>query len=445
MLQSLKQNSKKTIEAIKQRWLPLLALIIFLLPAFFLLPKKDKVEVVKRPPIAKYLSVIPDRAISLKEIQSYTDQTLNSVKNTIKSNTRLSIADLIDQSGYPPVYKLSDGSFISANAKNVGSDVILSNKKISTTVYTTNTVNSLYSPFTSYDNKQYLTIDGNQALKTLAIATTHWGTYYEVSFDGGRTAWLDAKSVSLEDPKLTVLQKTLISKYGNNPNVSITAKLLDSKFTASVNSDRMIYSASLWKLAILYWTQKQILDGKASLSDQLKYVPEVDDTAWRAFVPSGTGSMSKTADDQMYSLQDLINLTAKESDNVASNMLSYYETGKFSLSFQTTINKLAGKTWSFDTRKANTNMVANVLNGLYDEGGAAFNSLFDTSYDGSRIEAAIPDEVSVAHKIGITDEENHDAAVVFTSQPYILVVMTTGNQPDSVITEISKTVYEVMK
>jgi beta-lactamase class C len=59
-----------------------------------------------------------------------------------------------------------------------------------------------------------------------------------------------------------------------------------------------------------------------------------------AFKTEGTGFLPKTPDYQSYSLLDLINRTAKDSDNVASNMLAYYETGRFSASFQSEIAKL---------------------------------------------------------------------------------------------------------
>ncbi|MDR0300222.1 MAG: serine hydrolase [Streptococcaceae bacterium] len=445
MLKKLKiKDFTKVFKAVKGSWRQILVLVILLSPAFFWPPKKEKVEIIRKTPTSLYLTVIPKRAIALQEFSSYSDKKLTKKKSTIKGQTELSITNL-DNSDKVPVYKLSDGSYIPASSKNVGSDVVLTSQKRRTTVYLMESVNSLYSPFTVYDSEIYSRISGGQALQTLAIATTHWGKYYNVLFDGGHTGWIDAKSVKVENPDLSGLQQTLNAKYGNNPDISITVKQLDTSFTATVNSDKMIYAASLWKLPILYWTQKQLYDGNASLSDMLQYRPEVNDLNWGAFDPAGTGSMSKIPDNQMYQLHELINLTAKESDNVASNMLAYYETDKFSADYQKSINQLAGKEWSFTTREATTTMVANVMNGLYDEGGAAFNALFNTSYDDSRIEAGLPSDIHMAHKIGIADEENHDAAVIFTSQPYILVVMTTGSQPSSVITDISQTVYEALK
>ncbi|GAB2025574.1 serine hydrolase [Lactovum odontotermitis] len=421
--------------------LALLLVLVFF--AFFQEARPAQKQLVKNQPKTKYLKVIPLRAVALSDIMSYKDVNLTKKKTLIAAQGHLSIKKL-SLSGKKPAFELADGSFVLASSKSIASDITLTREKLSTTVYLMSDVNVLYSPFTTFNPEVYDTISGNQTLQTLAKAKTHWGTYYEVSFDGGRTGWIDAASVSLKNPKMLDLEKTLTQKYADK-DLSITVKQLDSKFTVTVNPDKMIYAASLWKLPILYWTQKQINAGNAALTDKLKYTEEVNDTSWEAFQATGTGSMSKSADNKDYQLQDLINLAAKESDNVASNMLAYYETDKFSADFQAEIKKIAGADWSTSSRDASSQMVANTLLALYGEGGACFNALFSTSYDTSRIDAAVPDNVKVAHKIGIADEENNDAAIVFTPEPYVLVIMTTGEQPDSLLTEISQTVYEALK
>ena len=50
----------------------------------------------------------------------------------------------------------------------------------------------------------------------------------------------------------------------------------------------------------------------------------------------------------------------------------------------------------------------------------------------------------MAHKIGDAGDDNHDAAIVFTAQPYILVVETDGAS-DEQIQQISQEVYEELK
>lgn len=426
-------------------WLSVLVLVILISPAFF---RVQKVTVTTQEELViektNFPTVIPAKAVALKEIESFSDKNLKEKKETIKEKTQLEIVSL-EKSGGTAIFELADGTYISANGNAVGSDVILAEEELSTTVYLEDDVKILYSPFTTFSPEVYQEVSGGQTLETRKIAKTQWGTYYEVSFDGGRTGWLPADSVSLENPKFTELQTVLTKKYGSNKDVSITVKELDSNLTSSVNPVKKMYAASLWKIPILYWTQKELNAGEANLSDQLKYVSDVNDDAWYAFQPTGTGSLPKKANNKKYKLSELIHKTAKESDNVASNLLAYYETDKFSEDFQSEINEVAGAEWSAKSREANSTMVANVLEALYHEGGAGFNALIDTSYDESRITAGVPSNVRVAHKIGITDEENHDAAIVFADRPYVLVVMTTGEQSDNLITDISKTVYGVLK
>ena len=125
-------------------------------------------------------------------------------------------------------------------------------------------------------------------------------------------------------------------------------------------------------------------------------------------------------------------------------MLAYYETQEFNPNYQKEINKIAGQEWNPKERNASAQMVGKMLEALYNEGGASFNALFDTDFDDVKIKAAIPKNVPVAHKIGGADTDNHDAAIIFTNEPYLLVIETNGGSDDE-IKNISQDVYGVMK
>ena len=125
-------------------------------------------------------------------------------------------------------------------------------------------------------------------------------------------------------------------------------------------------------------------------------------------------------------------------------MLAYYETQEFNPNYQKEINRIAGQEWNPKERNASAQMVGRMLEALYNEGGASFNALFDTSFDDVKIRAGVPKNISVAHKIGGADTDNHDAAIVFASKPYLLVIETDGATDDE-IKAISQDVYGVMK
>lgn len=421
------------------QWLVFVAMVA---PAFFTLPQKNEVvssqTYVARADTAKQSwSEIPKRAVTLSEVQSYTDQALTIKAKKMPVKTQLKIKALTGE-----VFELSDGTFISAVKKQVGSDVIQETELISQDIYVTKKANVLYAPLTTFDNQVYSELTGGEKLHADKKAVTNWGIYYEVSFDGGKTGWVESSAVTLKNPKLDKVQALLNQKY-NNPNYSIYVKQLDSEFTIGVNQTKMMYSASLSKLPILYWTQKQINAGNASLGDKLQYDALVN--SWvGAFKADGTGFLPKTADNQFYTILDLINRTAKDSDNVGSNILAYYETNKFSADYQAAIAEIAGQKWDPVTREASSEMVGRILEALYHEGGAGFNALIGTDYDADRIPAKIPQTVKVAHKIGTADEFNHDAALVLTSEPYILVIETNNEADNDELANISKDIYEVM-
>ncbi|MCD7955544.1 MAG: class A beta-lactamase-related serine hydrolase [Lachnospiraceae bacterium] len=69
----------------------------------------------------------------------------------------------------------------------------------------------------------------------------------------------------------------------------------------------------------------------------------------------------------------------------------------------------------------------------------------------TKIPAGVPDGISVANKTGETDEETHDAAIIFGEKTdYILCVMSTGvdvmgaGNAGNIIKEISALVYEAL-
>jgi len=65
------------------------------------------------------------------------------------------------------------------------------------------------------------------------------------------------------------------------------------------------------------------------------------------------------------------------------------------------------------------------------------------------IPAGLPKEIAVGHKTGTITAIHHDAAIVYTKEPYILVVMTRGipdeKKSDLLIAEISRLVYSARK
>lgn len=173
----------------------------------------------------------------------------------------------------------------------------------------------------------------------------------------------------------------------------------------------------------------------------MKYVPEVNDFPG-SYKPEGSGSLPKTADNKEYTIKDLITKTAKESDNVAHNILAYYVTNKSDDAFKKEMTTIAGNEWNVNDKLASAKMAGQVMESIYNQNGFVLESLSQTSFDNQRIAKNI--SAKVAHKIGDADEFKHDVAVVYTDSPFIISIFTKNSDYDT-ISKIAKDVYEVLK
>ncbi len=63
-------------------------------------------------------------------------------------------------------------------------------------------------------------------------------------------------------------------------------------------------------------------------------------------------------------------------------------------------------------------MVGRMLEALYNEGGASFNALFDTSFDDVKIRAGVPKNISgCSQKLVVQIQIIMMHAIVFASKP----------------------------
>lgn len=82
-----------------------------------------------------------------------------------------------------------------------------------------------------------------------------------------------------------------------------------------------------------------------------------------------------------------------------------------------------------------------LMNSIYEQSGQAIADLQSTNWDNTKTQN-LP--AKTAHKIGINGAYNHDVAVVYASNPYIILIMTKGEN-DQFIAELSKKVYAELK
>ena len=418
-------------------------LVILLLPIFLksvqvvstenpvILPKQEVYSLTHASYHFYYQDVIESPKF-YGETPVYSTEDLIKESGKVNAETKLSVLEWRLNKQGQPVFKLSNNQFVMADKRLLYDSSIVSN--FSKRVW-------LEPEFVVY-NSPY---DKQELKSTLA-------PYQEVEADmsvfaEGReflhikqAGWVSTDYISNDDNRIQKVQELLSANY-QNEQFSIYVEQLSTGKEAGINQDQKMYAASVMKLPYLYYVQKKIDQGEYTLDTNLKYIPEVNDFPG-SYKPEGSGSLPKTADNKEYSIKDLITKTAKESDNVAYNILGYYITNKSDESFKKEMSLIAGQDWDVTDKLASAKMAGKVMESIYQQNGFVLDSLSHTSFDNQRIPKNI--SVKVAHKIGDADEFKHDVAVVYTDSPFILSIFTKNSDYDT-ISKIAKDVYEVLK
>ena len=418
-------------------------LVILLLPIFF---KSVQVVSTENPVIipnkeiyslthASYHFYYQDTIESPKfygETPVYSTEDLINESGKVNSETTLTVMEWRLNKQGQPVFKLSNNQFVMADKRLLYDSSIVN--KLSKRVW-------LEPEFVVY-NSPY----DKQELKSDLVP------YQEVEADmsifaEGReflhikqTGWISTDYISNDDNRIQKVQELLSANY-QNEQFSIYVKQLSTGKEAGINEDQKMYAASVMKLPYLYYVQEKINQGDYQLDKKLKYVSEVNDFPG-SYKPEGSGSLPKTADNKEYTIKELISKTAKESDNVAHNILGYYVTNKSDETFKKETARISGEEWDVTDKLASAKMSGQVMEAIYNQNAFVLESLSQTSFDNQRIAKDI--SAKVAHKIGDADEYKHDTALVYTDSPFILSIFTKNSDYDT-ISKIAKDVYEVLK
>ena len=424
-----------------------LLLLIFLLPALWssqtaistdkelVLDEEEKYQLTGTA-YGRYHTSIPTNPNVYEETPTFTDATLTKVAGKLLPDQPLELTELhVNEAGIP-IFKLKNGQFVIADKNSIYEDTVQS-------VLSVNQERWLAPNYVLYDTvplnaskKLAAKLPAYSKVKVVQIAQTSKGEYAKIESQG----WVSVDFLSQEDNRMEKVQELLNSKY-KKADFSIYVKQLETGKEAGINPDQQMYSASVTKIPYLYYAQEQLNNHSLSLDKKFKYTGAVNDFAG-AYDPEGSGSISKSANDKEYSVQDLINGVAKESDNVAHNILAYYTSNQSDNQFQNTIEKIAGKKWDVESRQASARMAGNVMEAIYEQNGMIIDALSQTNYDNQRISKNI--NVKVAHKIGDAYDFKHDVAIVYADSPFIIAILTNNSDYDT-ISKIADDVYGVLK
>lgn len=384
----------------------------------------------------QYFQTIPQNPNVFQTETLYSDLELTDVAGQLQPNQAFSITDVAVNSKKELVFQVDNTSYILADTSKLFADVVLAENLVEQTYWTNKNVVVLSSPIANQAKEVKTDLKFYQAVNVTKIATTPLGDFAYIADKG----WIAMDNLSTVDNRMEAVQDLLTQKYSKN-NIGIYVKQLSTGQSAGLNQDKVFYSASIAKLPILYYVQEQINAGQVDLTTKVKYT--ADSMSFPgAYVVGGSGSLSKTPDNKEYSVEELINKTAKESDNVASNLLSYYVTHQFNDDFYQNITAITGSKWDMVTRETTAEVAGKMMEALYEQEGYVLESLISTQFDNQRISKDIA--VPVAHKIGDADDVKHDVAIVYAESPFVLSIFTDKSSYDE-ITQIANDVYGILK
>jgi beta-lactamase class A len=236
--------------------------------------------------------------------------------------------------------------------------------------------------------------------------------------------------------------KSLISNYTSKLPGKYGVTFIDLATGEMVNvNDKIEYiAASTSKLPVNVLLYKNIESGKVKLDQKLVYLKED--------LEAGTGSIQRSPYGTEYTVKETSKRAIRQSDNCGVNMLIRL-LGIDNV--RNYIDQVGGQVHYGKTHRSCPYDMAQIAQDLYkmylnNESvyGGLINDMENTDWH-DRIDANLPKEVKVAHKIGNQLSTRNDVGIVFATHPYVLSVMTANVNEDAAcksIAELSRKVYD---
>lgn len=254
----------------------------------------------------------------------------------------------------------------------------------------------------------------------------------------GATSKTNSVSKDLAIPKnpdkaFTHIKDLASSKSGD---YGIYIKDLNSGEKYLYNENQNFYAASLYKVAVAIATYNEIERGLISL-DQVVEFKESD----KAF---GSGTIADSDLGKNYTIEELLSLLLKESDNVAQNMiLRIISRNAIARAFPAAVTDAV-----FPIKiNSSASRMGSILENLYynrhlnlENTKALMETMSETSFD-DRIHNGLDSSVIFSHKIGNWETRGawHDCGIATLDRPIIVCVMSEGASYEEFL-EVTKSV-----
>lgn len=217
---------------------------------------------------------------------------------------------------------------------------------------------------------------------------------------------------------------------------SLYVKDLDTMRVYSHNSSQRFYGASLYKLLVATATLRKVDQKELDLS--YVYMYEGEDRAW------GTGSIQQYPKDTRFTLEFLLDLLLRESDNTAQNIIvDLIGKGYVSSVFKEIMGSYSDFSGSniTNTKEVSLFLERIYLTNILRSKDMFFNIMKKTSFD-NRIDAGLRKDLSFSHKIGSwgTTGSWHDCGIVFGQTKEVIVCLMSKDTNFEDFSEVANSV-----
>jgi beta-lactamase class A len=258
---------------------------------------------------------------------------------------------------------------------------------------------------------------------------------------------LVAASSSAQSPNLAAAEQQIQKRIADShADVGIAFRTLDGKTEWFYHADDSFHAASTMKVPVMIELYRQVQSGKLKLSDPLTIRNEfhsiVDGSPYKLDPTDDSETDLYKAEGQTRTLTELCELMITVSSNLATNLI-IEKLGVANI--RATVQSLNADgmhvlrgvedTKAFEKGLNNTTTARALqilLTSIADNSAAGPDAsqqmlaILERQKFNEGIPAGLPPGSKVAHKTGEITKIHHDAAIVYASRPFVLVILVRG-------------------
>ena len=296
------------------------------------------------------------------------------------------------------------------------------------------------------DEPVYHTVDINETLESIAdnydVSTEQimaWNNLESEELVQGQYLEILSPGFYGRDDLIHEELQEVLEQYSDYPVYIYVESLENDKRSASIEGTTFVYGASLPKIVLAAFVLHQVDEGVLSWDDTYMY----DDLIYEqplSYAWGGSGIMQyESYRINEYTLEELTEMTLKNSDNMASNMLLYYVGQQYEEAFAEFTSDVYQAS-SFQLQ-ITAKQMSQVMRYIYEhEDDSVKEMMATTDYDEQKLDVVADDTYQ---KIGGTNQVNHSTAIVEGDYDYVITVLTSIAGDDT-ISNIARDVNEVL-